>query len=73
MAANGLNSWVRPSKGFLVPPIPPQKLMYQIQPFGATVGGPTKRLGAADKWMMVTMLGAWVMAAAARSTRSALG
>ena len=28
-----------------------------MQPFGATVGGPTERLGAADKWMtmMVTI------------------
>ena len=26
--------------------------MYRIQPFGATIGELTKRLGAADKWMM---------------------
>ena len=25
--------------------------------FGVTVWGPTQRLGAADKWMMVIMLG----------------
>ena len=42
------------------PPHPPQKWTYRIQPFEATVWGPTKGLGAADKWMMVTILGWWL-------------
>ena len=37
---------VRPSEGFWAP-TPPQKWMYQIQPFGATVWGPTQLLRAA--------------------------
>ena len=37
---------VRPSEGFWAP-TPPQKWTYQIQPFGATVWGPTQLLGAA--------------------------
>ena len=58
-----INDWVRPNKGFSVPPPPlqpptsPQKWAYRMQPFGITVGGPTLWLGATDKLMMLTMLG----------------
>ena len=45
-------SWLR-----IFGPPSPQKLTYQIQPFGATVLGPTHWLGAADKRVKVTMLG----------------